>query len=115
MRPRPPFAKAKRTSAAKPAVSKFEIDDQLSANPLRELCNLGKGLLAFGVLRNTCLRPLIGRLVGILHNDEPVSDIWAGLKAAQPIGDPVFEIGGLQLLGHACHNLDGTTTIVGDG
>jgi hypothetical protein len=47
--------------------------------------------------------------------DEPVSDIWAGLKAAQPIGDPMFEIGGLQFLGHGCHNVDGTTTIVGDG
>ncbi|MGC2318435.1 MAG: hypothetical protein WA615_18400 [Bradyrhizobium sp.] len=95
-------------------MSKIEIDDHLSANPLRDLCNLDKGPLAFGVLRNSCLRLVIGRLVGVLHNDEPVSDIWAGLKAAQPIGDPVFELGGLQLLGQGCHFVDGTATIVGD-
>jgi hypothetical protein len=41
-------------------------------------------------LRNRCVRLVIGRLVGELHNDEPVSDIGAGFKAAQPIGDPVF-------------------------
>ena len=87
-------------------VSKIEIDDQFSANSLRELCNLGKRLLAFGVLHKSCLRLLIGHLVGVLHNDEPVSDIWAGLKATQPIGDPVFEIDGLQLLGQGCHFVD---------
>ena len=96
-------------------MSKIEIDHHFSANPLRELCNLDKDLLALGVLRNSFLRLLIGRLVGVLHNDEPVSDIWAGLKAAQPIGDPVFELDGLQLLGQACNFVDGTTTIVGDG
>jgi hypothetical protein len=98
---RRPSRPAQRT----PAVSKIEIDDHFSANPLRELCNLGKGLLAFGVLRNGCLRLLIGRLVGVLHNDEPVSGIWAGLKAAQPIGDPVFEIDGLQLLGQGTSSM----------
>ena len=35
--------------------------------------------------------------------------------ATQPIGDPMFEIGGLQLLGQGCHFVDGATTIVGDG
>ena len=83
-------AEASQTSAANPAISKFEIDDHFLANPLRELCNLGKGPLDFGVLRNRCVRLVIGRLVGELHNDEPVSDIGAGFKAAQPIGDPVF-------------------------
>src|SRR5262245_9054312 len=37
MRPRWPLAKAKQTSAENPAPSKIEIDDQLSANPLRDL------------------------------------------------------------------------------
>ena len=78
-------------------MSKVEIDDHFSANPLRELCNLDKSLLAFGVFGKNCLRLLIGRRVGVLHNDEPVSCIWAGLKAAQPIGDPVFEIVGLKV------------------
>ena len=95
-------------------VSKIEIEDHFPANPRCELCNLGKGPLAFGVLRNSRLRLLMGRLV-VRHNDEPVSGIWAGFKAAQPIGDPVFEIGGLQGLGHGCHDVDGTTAIVGDG
>jgi hypothetical protein len=44
---------------------------------------------------------------------KPVSDIWAGLKATQPIGYPVFEIDGLQLLGQGCHFVDGIK-IVGD-
>ena len=57
-----------QTSAANPAISKIEIDDHLSANPLRELCNLGKGPLDFGVLRNSCLQLLLVRLV-VLHND----------------------------------------------
>ena len=103
-----------RTRTQTSPASKVEIDDHLSADPLRELCNLGKGLLAFGVSRNSGLHLLIGRLVGVPDNDEPVSDIWAGLKAAQPIGDPVFELGGLQLLGQGCHFVDGTATIVGD-
>jgi len=38
---------AKQTSALKSTVPKIEIDDHFAANPLRELCNLGKGLLAF--------------------------------------------------------------------
>jgi hypothetical protein len=49
---------------------------------------ISTGLTAFGVFGKNCLRLLIGRLVGVLHDDEPVSGIWAGLKAAQPIGDP---------------------------
>ena len=73
-------------------LSEIEIDDHFPADPLREFCNLDKDLLAFGVLGKNCLRLLIGRLVGVLHNDEPVSGIRAGLKAAQPIADPVFEI-----------------------
>jgi hypothetical protein len=32
-----PLAKAKQASAANPAVSKTEIDDQFSANPFRDL------------------------------------------------------------------------------
>src|SRR5664279_4286604 len=102
---------SRRTAgAAKPAVSKIEIDDQFSTNPCRELRNLGEGLLAFGVLRESRLRLLISRLVGILHDDEPVSDIWAGLKAAQSIDNSVFEIGGLQLRGHRCHFVDSSAT-----
>ena len=86
----------------------------VSADPFRELCNRGKDLLAFGVLRNSCLHVLIGRLVGVLHNDEPVSDIWAGLKLTQPIVDPVFEVDGLQSVGQWRHFVDGATTIVGN-
>jgi hypothetical protein len=70
---------AKKSPAAR---SKIEIDNHLSTNFLREPCYLNKDLLAFGVLRNSCLRLFIGCLAGILHNDKPVSDIWAGLKAA---------------------------------
>jgi hypothetical protein len=70
---------AKKSPTAR---SKIEIDNHLSTNSLRELRYLNKDLLAFGVLRNSCLRFFIGCLVGILHNDKPVSDIRAGLKAA---------------------------------
>ena len=94
-------------------VSKIEIEDHFPANPRRELCNLGKGLLAFGVLRNSGLRLLVSRFVAC-HNDEPVSDIWAGLKLTQPIGDAVFEVGGLQSPGQGSHYVDGTAAIMGD-
>jgi hypothetical protein len=70
---------AKKSPTAR---SKIEIDNHLSTNSLRELRYLNKDLLAFGVLRNSCLHLFIGCLVGILHNDKPVSDIRAGLKAA---------------------------------
>jgi hypothetical protein len=99
MRRRRPLAQAEQTSAANLTVSKIEIGDHFSADPLREPCNLGKGLLAFGVFGNGFLRLLIGRLVGVLHDDQPVSDIRAGLKLTQPIADPVFAIGGLQATG----------------
>jgi hypothetical protein len=39
----------RRTLGDRLAVSKIEIDDQLSANPLRDLVNLGNDLLPFGV------------------------------------------------------------------
>ena len=45
-------------SLANPAASKIEIDDQFPADPGRKLCNLGKGFLAFWILRNSCLRLL---------------------------------------------------------
>jgi hypothetical protein len=93
------------------SLSKMEIYNDFSGNPLRELCNLDKGLLAFGVFGKNCLRLLC---VGVLHNNEPVSGIWTDLKAAQPISDPVFEIVGLQGLCQWRHFIDGTTSIVGD-
>ena len=63
-------AEASQTSAANPAISKFEIDDHFLANPLRELCNLGKGLLAFGILRNRAFHSLVcNRLEVICHED----------------------------------------------
>jgi hypothetical protein len=34
-------------------MQKIEIDDQLSANLLRDLCNLGNGLLVLGVSGKT--------------------------------------------------------------
>ena len=47
----------------------------------------------FGVAGPTStLRLIVGRRVGVLHDDQPVSDIWAGLKAAQPIVDPVSQV-----------------------
>ncbi len=61
--------------------SKVEINDHFPANPLRELGNLNKRLLASGVLGKNCLCLLIGHLVGVLHNDKPVPGIWAGLKS----------------------------------
>ena len=63
-----------RSSVAN-SLSKIEIGDHFPANPLRELCNLGEDLLAFGVFGKNRLRLLIGRLVGVLHNDKPVSGI----------------------------------------
>ena len=62
-------------------MSEIEVADQLPADPLREFRDLGKDRLAFGG--------------GVLHDDEPIPGIGAGFKAAQPMGDPVFEIGGL--------------------
>jgi hypothetical protein len=38
--------------------SEIEVQDQLAAHPLRELGNLDKGLLAFGVLCDSRLRSL---------------------------------------------------------
>jgi hypothetical protein len=45
------------------------------------------------------LRLLVGRRIGVRHDYEPIALIWTGLKATEPIADPVFEIDGFQGLG----------------
>ena len=95
------------------AASKVEIDDPLLTDPLRELGNLGKDPLAFGVFLDGGLRRVVDRFVAC-RNDQPVSGGWAGFKPAEPISDPVFEVGGLQSPGQGSHYVDGTAAIMGD-
>jgi hypothetical protein len=94
--------------------SKIEIEDELSANSGRELCNLGERLLALGILGDGCLQCLMSSLV-VLYNDESIATIWAGFKSAKTIDDPVLEVGRFQLLSYGCYNVDGAATVVRDG
>ena len=68
---------AKKSPAAR---SKIEIDNHLSTNSLRKLCYLNKDLLAFGVPIAACA--FSWAAWSAYCTTTPVSDIWAGLKAA---------------------------------
>src|SRR5215831_9038189 len=105
----------KRASARNPTVSKSEIDHHFAADPLGELCNLEEDLLQFWVLGKKRLRLLVGRRIGVRHDYEPIVLIWTGLKATEPIADPVFEIDGFQGLAQGCHLVDCPAPVVRDG
>jgi hypothetical protein len=91
--------KAKRANVTNPTVSKIEIDHHFAADPLGEFCNFDEDLLQFWVLGKKRLRLLVGCRIGIGYHREPIALIWTGLKATEPIADPVFEIDGFQGLG----------------
>jgi hypothetical protein len=91
--------------------SEIEVHHQFAADQRYDFRNLRDRLPVFGVMGKAILRLGIGHPISILHDDHPLPDILAGLKAADPISYAVFQQDRFHRFGQPLHVLDCSTSV----